>query len=68
MFVAPYTVRMHDSDMAGIIFFANQFKFVHDIWEDFITSEGIGLAHIFNDAEYLFVIVHAEGDYIRWYV
>lgn len=64
MFASRYVVRMHDSDMAGIIFFANQFRFVHDTWEDFIESEGIGLAHIFKDSDYFFVIVHAEGDYI----
>lgn len=64
MFSSQYIVRMHDSDMAGIIFFANQFRFIHDVWEDFIAAEGIGLAHIFNDSDYVFVIVHAEGDYI----
>jgi 1,4-dihydroxy-2-naphthoyl-CoA hydrolase len=63
MFISKNTVRMHDSDMAGIIFFANQFRFVHDAWEDFLHSEGISLSDLVQNSPYLFVIVHVEGDY-----
>lgn len=54
---------MNDTDMAGIIYFANQFRFAHEAWEDFIENEGIGLAHLLNNEDYIFVIRHVEGDY-----
>lgn len=54
---------MHDSDIAGVIFFASQFRFAHDAWEDFLHSEHMGLAKLFSQSDYLFLIVHAEADY-----
>lgn len=63
MFIAHNKVRMHDTDMAGILFFANQFRFVHDALEDFVASEGISFQDVFHSNEFLFVIVHVEADY-----
>lgn len=63
MFIAKNVVRMHDTDMAGIIFFANQFRFVHDALEDFCESEGLGFDRLFHEENFVFVIVHAEADY-----
>lgn len=54
---------MHDTDMAGILYFARQFRFVHDAFEDFIASEGLNLDTVFREEPFLFVIVHAEADY-----
>lgn len=64
MFIAKNQVRMHDTDMAGIIFFASQFRFAHDALEDFTASEGLGFDHVFHKAHFVFVIVHAEADYL----
>jgi 1,4-dihydroxy-2-naphthoyl-CoA hydrolase len=63
MFIAKNSVRMHDTDMAGILFFANQFRFVHDALEDFSESEGLGFDRLFHEEKFVFVIVHAEADY-----
>lgn len=54
---------MHDTDMAGILYFARQFRFVHDTFEDFIESEGLNLYQMFQDEKFIFVIVHVEADY-----
>lgn len=62
-FIAKNKVRMHDTDMAGILYFARQFRFVHDTFEDFIESEGLNLHQMFQEESNIFVIVHVEADY-----
>ena len=57
-------VKMYDTDAAGILYFANQFRFVHDAWESFLNSKGIFIHKLINSSEYMFVIAHAESDYI----
>lgn len=64
-FVAKNKVRMHDTDMAGILYFPRQFRFVHDALEDFIESEGMNFHNIFSIEKFVFVIVHAEADYYQ---
>lgn len=64
MFIAYNKVRMHDTDMAGILYFARQFRFAHDALEDFMESEGINFNTLFKESAYVFVIVHAEADYL----
>lgn len=62
-FITNNKVRMHDTDMAGILYFARQFRFAHDALEEFVESEGISFDHLFNHEKFVFVIVHAEADY-----
>lgn len=55
---------MHDTDMAGILYFPRQFRFAHDALEDFIESEGgMSFDQVFRHEKFVFVIVHAEADY-----
>lgn len=63
MFVAKNKVRMHDTDMAGILYFPRQFRFAHDALEDFVESEGFSFHQVFNENNFVFVIVHCEADY-----
>jgi 1,4-dihydroxy-2-naphthoyl-CoA hydrolase len=64
MFIAHNKVRMHDTDMAGILFFAKQFRFAHDALEDFVESQGLSFDHVFHKEQFVFVVVHAEADYL----
>lgn len=64
MFIAQNQVRMHDTDMAGILYFARQFRFAHDALEDFCASEGLSFDAVFHGNEFVFVIVHCEADYL----
>ena len=57
-------VRMHDTDMAGILYFPRQFRFAHDALEDFVESIGLTFDHVFRKEKFVFVIVHAEADYL----
>jgi len=63
-FIAKNKVRMHDTDMAGILYFARQFRFAHDALEDFVESEsGLSFDDVFRREKFVFVIVHCEADY-----
>lgn len=64
MFITHNKVRMNDTDMAGILYFANQFRFVHDAWEDLVESENMSFQKVLKDEKFLFVIVHVEADYL----
>ena len=64
MFLAHNQVRMHDTDVAGILYFPRQFRFAHDALEDFVEKElGLTFDHVFRQEKFVFVIVHAESDY-----
>jgi 1,4-dihydroxy-2-naphthoyl-CoA hydrolase len=63
MFIAKNQVRMHDTDMAGILYFPRQFRFAHDALEDFVESEGFNFDKVFHKENFVFVVVHCEGDY-----
>ncbi len=64
MFITHNKVRMHDTDMAGILYFAKQFRFVHDALEDLVEKEGLSFDYLFHNSAFVFVIVHAEADYL----
>lgn len=57
------TVRMYDTDAAGILYFARQFRFSHDAWEQMLTDEGFGVDHLFGESSWTMVMVHCEADY-----
>ena len=63
-FISHNKVRMHDTDMAGILYFPRQFRFAHDALEDFIESEGMTFERVFKQEKFVFVIRHAEADYL----
>lgn len=64
MFIAYNRVRMHDIDMAGILYFPRQFRFAHDALEDFIENAGITFDTLFRKEHFVFVVAHAEADYL----
>lgn len=64
MFIHHTKVRMNDTDTAGVLFFANQFRFVHDAFEEYAESLGLGFAKVLKEKPYLFVIRHAEAEYL----
>lgn len=63
LFKAKNQVRMHDTDMAGILYFPRIFRFVHDTFEDFLQDQGINFNTLFNVSDFTFVVAHAEADY-----
>lgn len=63
MFSYKTSVKMHDTDAAGRIFFARQLYMFHDAWEAFVEKKGLSFAALLRKREYFFPIVHAEADY-----
>lgn len=63
MFTSENKVRMHDTDMAGILYFPRQFRFVHDALEDLMAENGLSFDVLFKKEAYSFVVVHVESDY-----
>ncbi|MBT6121278.1 acyl-CoA thioesterase [bacterium] len=64
MFQANTTVKMYDTDAAGILYFASQFRFAHEAFEELLQKEGYTFADFIEREPFLFVIVHAECDYV----
>ena len=65
MFETKTNVKLHDTDAAGVAFFANYFRIAHTAFEALMTSIGVGLDYIIKDADYLILIAHADADYDR---
>lgn len=63
MFTIDFSVRLPDTDAAGILFFGNYFRLAHDAYEAFMESIGFSLRHIVQEADFLVLIGHTEADY-----
>lgn len=63
MWTEEITVRVHDTDSTGVLFFANQFRMAHDLYEDFMESMGFGFAFLFEKSTFLLPMVHTEADF-----
>lgn len=58
-------VRLRDTDSAGLLFFANQFVYIHDAYEQWLDEIGFPMLQIIEKESFLLPIVHAESDYLR---
>ncbi len=63
MFEYNTTIKMHETDAAGVLFFANQFKLVHDAYEAFLESKGFAIKDLLANMAFHLPIVHAETDF-----
>jgi len=59
------TVRLHDTDAAGILFYASQFLYVHDAYEELLRLIGLPIASMLRDEPFILPIVHAEAQYMK---
>ena len=65
MYTYQTSVKLHDTDAAGVLFFANYFRLTHEAYESFMASIGFEFYHIIHEADYVVLIVHAECDFKR---
>jgi len=63
MFAYKVTIKLHETDAAGLLFFSQQFKLIHDAYEELLESFGIGFSVMLKKKSYFLPIVHAESDY-----
>jgi 1,4-dihydroxy-2-naphthoyl-CoA hydrolase len=60
-----FRVALHDTDAAGVLFFAHLFRHAHDAYEAWMARLGFPLDAMLRDATLKLPIVHAEADYRR---
>lgn len=58
-------VRLHDTDAAGLLFFAHQFFYAHDAYEELLRTIGLPMNDLIARAEFFVPIVHAESQYLQ---
>jgi 1,4-dihydroxy-2-naphthoyl-CoA hydrolase len=61
----PYTIGLHDTDAAGLIFSANIIRICHHAYEAFLEQIGFGMARLFEQKTMGLPIVHIEADFAR---
>jgi len=65
MYKNEMSVRMQDTDAAGILFFANQLVYAHETYEKLLEHIGVSFLSILKDESYFVPIVHAEANYSK---
>lgn len=58
-------VRMSDTDAAGVLYFAKQFRYAHEAYEDWMESLGYSLRETLDSAPCMFLIVHTQANYYK---
>ncbi|TVQ89370.1 MAG: acyl-CoA thioesterase [Chromatiaceae bacterium] len=58
-----FRVALHDSDAAGVLFFAHLFRHAHDAYEDLMEALGWRLDALIRAGQLALPLVHAEADY-----
>jgi 1,4-dihydroxy-2-naphthoyl-CoA hydrolase len=66
-FVYQRTIRFHETDAAGVVYFANVLTLCHEAYEASLAASGIDLGVFFNSqvAQVAVPITHAEVDFRR---
>lgn len=63
MYTYKTKIKLHETDAAGLLFFSNQFKLIHDAYESLLEKYGVGFAKLIREKSHFLPIVHAEADY-----
>ena len=64
-FEYSHTVRFHETDAAGVVYFANGLVLCHQAYEASLDAAGVDLREFFSPRELAFPIVHASIDFRR---
>ena len=60
----PLRVQLHDTDAAGVLFFAHQLRYAHDAYEAMMAERGLPIAELLRSGSAHLPIVHCEADYL----
>jgi 1,4-dihydroxy-2-naphthoyl-CoA hydrolase len=63
MYTHKTTLRLRDTDAAGVIYFANIFDLAHEAFEAFMDSVGMDIGVILRSTPFDLPVVHAEADF-----
>ena len=62
MYKYETVIRMHHTDAAGLVFYAEVFVLAHECYESFLEEQGMSLASMLTEGHYIAPIVHAKAD------
>lgn len=63
MFTYKTKIKLHETDAAGLLFFGNQFKIIHDAYEHVLENIGFSFADLVRKKDFFLPIIHAESTY-----
>ncbi len=63
MYIYQTKIHLHETDAAGLLFFGEQFKLMHDAYESLSETIGYSFAALIRERDFFLPIVHAEADY-----
>lgn len=63
IFTHLYTIGLHDSDAAAMVFSANLIRICHQAYEAFMESIGYGIGRLLKERPFGLPLVHIEGDF-----
>lgn len=64
MHTAHRTIRLNDTDAAGVIYFASAQRIAHEALEEAFELKGLNLGEVLESGDTVTPVVHAEADYI----
>ena len=59
------TVRLSDTDAAGVVYFAQVLSMCHEAYEESLAASGINLKAFFNNSSTAIPIAYAEIDFFK---
>lgn len=65
LFTHNYTIRLSDTDAAGVVYFANVLVICHQAYEESLAAGGINLKEFVSNSSTAIPIVHTEVDFFR---
>ena len=65
MFTQKMTIRIPDTDCAGVLYHGSLFRILNDCFETFLESRGASLKMMFLERPYILPVVHVEADYSK---
>ena len=60
-----YTVKLRDTDAAGLLFFGNLFNIIHDAYEAFMDSAEVSIGYFIREKKFMLPVVRAESEYLK---
>lgn len=64
MFEHQSSIKLHDTDAAGLLFYGRQFFIVNDVYEHFLEQTGFSTAYLLKKCDFFTPIIHTEADYL----
>ena len=63
MHIFETSIKLYQTDAAGLLFFSRLFEIAYDAYQDLLERSQLSLAEILRNEPFLTPVVHAEADY-----